>query len=295
MARDDYQWWRDALAGVKGEAHDGHPHPGFYRRRKVKGGPWLPVAIWRDDLGLVQCVVGAEFAPEDADDTWLACALHPVTEADYRHACSTGAWPGDAPATPAAAASNNPPTEAQALPARIEEAVQKARAWLEGRSIVSQADADRCETMVHELAGLAKAADEQRDAEVRPHLEAQRAANARWKPIVDAASSQVRAIKAALAPFLKAREAEKRAAAATAVARGDEVRVDTRATTSGLSGRRVALRTVTRANVTDWEKAALFFANNPELQAVVQKLANKVAAVGGTVPGVEIMKEQVAA
>lgn len=297
MTGDPYRYWRDLLAGTPNAIplRDGQPECGFYRRRLVRGGPFVPVALWRDERGAMQCAVGAEYRPADPDETWLYCCSNPVSEADYRAACNTGLWPGDAPATAAAAVSNNPPSDAEALPQAIEEAVARAKAWLDGRAINSQADADKCETFVAELSKLAKAADEERERLVRPHLDAQRDVNARWKPIVTSAEAAVRAVKTALAPFLKAREAEKKAAAAAAVIKGEEPRSDTRAMTSGLAGRRVSLRTVTKARVTDWEKAAVFFASNSELQAVIQKLANKVASVGGDVPGAEIVKEQVAA
>ncbi len=295
MSRDDYQWWRDALAGVTGEVHDGRPQPGFYRRREVKDGPWLPVAIWRNEVGKIECVVGAEWLQADPDATWLACARHPVAEADYRTACETGTWPGDAAATPAAA-SNNPPPDAASLAQRIAEATSAAAAWLDGRKIISQADADKCEKLANDLTKLAKDGDTERDREVRPHLEAQREVNGRWKPIIDAAQAQVRAIKAALTPYLNARAAEKREAAAKAVAAGAEpVRADTKATTSGLSGRRVSMRTRRVAVINDYDAALAFFKDHPDIKALVQKLADKVASIEGKVPGVEIKTEQVAA
>lgn len=292
---DAYKWWRDALAGNMAPVRDGHPEAGFYRRRQYKGGPWVPVAIWHQEGTGWQCVVGTEYVSADPAETWLFCSSNPVSEADYRHACEHGTWPGDAPAM-AAIGDNNPPADADALPTRIDEAVREAEGWLAGRTILSQADADKCETLIEKLGKLGKAADDKRDAEVRPHLEAQREANSRWKPIIERAANQVRAIKAALAPFLKQREAEKRAAAAQLVAGGaDPVRADTRASTSGLSGRRVTLRTKRTAVITDYDQALAFFKDNPEMKALVQKLADKVAAINGQVPGVEIKIEQVAA
>ncbi len=293
---DAYKWWRDALAGQMAPIQDGNPQPGFYRRRKVKGGPWVPVAIWYDANGTACCVEGTDYTSAEPNAAWLYCASNPISEADYRHACERGTWPGDAPATTAAIGDNNPPADVDALRAKITDAVAEAEAWLQGRQIVSQADADRCEGFVVALSALAKAADEKRDAEVRPHLEAQRAANARWKPIIDRVTAQVRAIKAALGPFLKARQDEKQAAASKAVASGaDPVRADTRASTSGLSGRRVSLRVKRTAVIRDYGAALAFFSDHPEVKALVQKLADKVAAIDGKVPGVEIKTEQVAA
>lgn len=40
-----YRWWRQALVDASTPRHDGEPQPGFYKRRMVKGGPWVPVEI----------------------------------------------------------------------------------------------------------------------------------------------------------------------------------------------------------------------------------------------------------
>ena len=65
MSRDAYSYWRDALAGVFGEVHDGDPQPGFYRTRFAKSAPWLPVAIWAED-GRVLCDVnGGSVDPDE--------------------------------------------------------------------------------------------------------------------------------------------------------------------------------------------------------------------------------------
>lgn len=40
-----HRWWFDAIAGRDVEQHDGLPECGLYRRRNVKGGPWVPVQV----------------------------------------------------------------------------------------------------------------------------------------------------------------------------------------------------------------------------------------------------------
>lgn len=42
---DPLDWWRRALADPRTVRHDGEPQPGFYIRRAVKNGPFLPVEI----------------------------------------------------------------------------------------------------------------------------------------------------------------------------------------------------------------------------------------------------------
>jgi hypothetical protein len=297
---DLYAFWRAGLAGIVGAVHDGCPQPGFYRMRKTRGGPWLPVAIWFDDDGSALCFVSDE--PRKSADVWLSCARFPVTEEDYRHAVDTGEWPGALPEPtaedgPAKMGDNQPPADpAAAVIEALDESVAQAKSWLQGREIVSQADADRCEAFIARLSRAGKEAETAHRTEKQPHLEAGRAVDARWKPIIDSASGAVRMLKGALTPFLRAREAEKKAEAAQAIAAGADVaRADITARTSGTHGRKVSLRTRKRAVVRDYEAALQFFASHPEVQALVQRLADKVAAVGGTVPGVEIVIEKEAA
>lgn len=68
------------------------PQEGYYRRRLVRGGPWVPARIWwqdgeRDAAGelisdqVLYCMVGAELRDPYAEWTWLAG--QPIGEAEY--------------------------------------------------------------------------------------------------------------------------------------------------------------------------------------------------------------------
>lgn len=90
MKIDGREWWRAALAGDK-PAITEEPRAGFYRRRLVKGGPFVPVHIWieaeRDDAGdllsdeVVKCTVDGRLA--DVEATWSYCAGSPISEAEF--------------------------------------------------------------------------------------------------------------------------------------------------------------------------------------------------------------------
>jgi hypothetical protein len=43
-----YAWHRAAVAGHNPPRHDGDPKCGFYKRKLVKGGPWVPARIFVD-------------------------------------------------------------------------------------------------------------------------------------------------------------------------------------------------------------------------------------------------------
>lgn len=289
--RDDYAFWREALAGLTGAVLEVLPQPGFYRLKRGAG--WQPIAIWRDGPVIVSMIAEREIDPAQV---WPACARHPVDEIAYNHAIETGLWPGALSAAPAIGDNMPPADPAEALRSSIAEAVAQAQAWLKGRQIVSQADADRIEAYVANISAAQKDAEAQHKVEKAPHLEAGRKVDAAWRPAIEAATNAIRMLKSALTPFLNARAAEKKAQASKAIAGGAEpVRSDLRATTSGSHGRKVSLRTVRRGVIKNYPEALQFFAEHPEVRALVQKLADKVAAVGGTVPGVETVTEQVAA
>lgn len=85
-----YRWWRDTLAGLRPPWHEDDPQPGFYKRRMVKGGPWVPVAIWieqelDEETGELaapeelRCIVNGQ--PTDPVRTWTFCRA--ISAAEY--------------------------------------------------------------------------------------------------------------------------------------------------------------------------------------------------------------------
>lgn len=93
-----FKWWREALHayahGTTKPPITQDPEPGFYRRRLVKGGPWVPVAIWygpapTDAAGTVLsdapllCVVDGK--PADPQSVWLWVADNPIPQSVYKH------------------------------------------------------------------------------------------------------------------------------------------------------------------------------------------------------------------
>lgn len=94
-------WWRNALDGQQVPMIDGEPQPGFYRRKLVKGGPYVAARIWieqhvdpvtgeldRDEILL--CEVDGQ--PRDAADQWVWLCANPISEADYRLMRDRAGW-----------------------------------------------------------------------------------------------------------------------------------------------------------------------------------------------------------
>ena len=94
---DSYSWWRQALLGQFGPIHESDPQPGYYRIRKARGGPWVPVAIWCSDTGssLVCLVDGSE---KDPYEIWTWVCRYPVPYETYVAVAERGEpWPEDLP------------------------------------------------------------------------------------------------------------------------------------------------------------------------------------------------------
>lgn len=97
----EYEWWRRALAGAKQPVYETEPHPGFYKRRLVKNGPWVAVKIELirpvdDETGelIADEYLRAEQDGKEVDPVavWLYCCTHPITETDYRYLTGATRW-----------------------------------------------------------------------------------------------------------------------------------------------------------------------------------------------------------
>lgn len=95
-----FGWWMVAIAGGDPET-TADPMPGFYKRRLVKGGPWVPARIWLfqeiDDLTgeliddeRLQAEVGGRYA--DPEDLWPWVCGNPISEQEYRFLAATAEW-----------------------------------------------------------------------------------------------------------------------------------------------------------------------------------------------------------
>lgn len=85
-----YAWHRAALANPDLPRHDGHPECGWFKRRMVRGGPWVVARIWcereidPETLELagperLRCEVDGEYV--DPVQHWTH--LTPITREEY--------------------------------------------------------------------------------------------------------------------------------------------------------------------------------------------------------------------
>lgn len=328
--KDEFHFWREALAGNKPPISADHPQAGYYRKRASKDGPWLPVAIWtHKETGKQVARVAGEMV--EPADVWTWVADKPVAKDAAQQAFKTGAWPGDALPVSAGMGDNNPPSEPIEL---IPLEIASADEWLSSvGTIVTQVYSDIASNKVGNLRDLKKKAEAQHKAEKEPHLEAGRLVDKKYKPKIDDADAAVKRLLAAITVFQNAeaarlrKEAEAKAAkeraeyeaklaeqrkAAEAEAAKNKTPIEEvieamppppppaapvvqRVKSGGALGKSVSLRTVKVATISDYDKALVALKDHPEMRELVQRLADRACKAGVPLAGVEYSTTQVAA
>ncbi len=219
MAEDQWAWWRNALATkTVEEIHDGHPQSGFYRNRR-KGQMAQSVAFWIDTKsGKQRCQVNGEDVEEQrAMEIWPYAAKEPIAHEMFKTHAETGKWPdmdegalSTLPGQREVIGGNNPPSDPLEI---LSEQINAARGNIsQYASIDSDEKAAAAQSLRARLLELGGDADKKRDAEKRPHLEAGREIDRKWKPLVDLAQNAANAIRDAMRVW--EREKDRRAAAA---------------------------------------------------------------------------------
>lgn len=296
------------------------PQAGFFRRRTVKAGPFIPCAIWPAD----GVMVGAQDGKAaDPDGFWTYCCPHPVTHEAYTLRVETGRWPDEdqgvtdsfgLPPVGPKLGDNNPPEETplESLERQIAAASANLSAY---QTITSDEAAGRAQAVRSRLLDIGGQADNIREREKAPHLAAERAVDKLWMPLVRQAKEGAETLRAALKSYetaklnkakvealVQARAAEQAAKAAAAANRPapsppapapEPPPVQT--TIRGASGRAATVKTVKKAVVTDYSAFTAFVlaltGTSParqELIALADKLAQKAVAAGFEPAGVSI-------
>jgi hypothetical protein len=119
---------------------------------------------------------------------------------------------------------NRPPEDAPIDGHRlnIDSIYEEARNWLDGTPIANQRQADDVTRLLDMAKKAGKAADEQREIEKKPHLEAGRVVDTAWKPLKERADKVVKGAQGALGAWLQAERVRLAAEAAEARRVADE-------------------------------------------------------------------------
>lgn len=215
---------------------------------------------------------------------------------------------------------NLPPEDdgAESLLEQLLQQTREAEDWLRGSEVKTKEDADLAANWADRLHALEKQIEPLRMARRRPLQEALDKIQAMFAPRQDAAKKLIRSLRDAANRWVRAEEA-RLAAEARAKAEEEARRLREeqerklaeqglpleaappppapkpvaapKVMVGGASGRRMGARKAPpTARIVEIEKVLIFFKDHPDLVATAQKLANKVVAMKGTVPGVEVVQ-----
>lgn len=324
-----------SLPYLPGTNHD-TPQPGMYRVRERKGGDLVPMQVWltdqdgkvahvwADDLEVRGTIDNARVSLATLEQRWHWAK--PVTKDAFSYFKENGRWEDDAPGIGDNSGDLTPLDE-------LQDYMEQAGAWIKGREIADEKTAEQAGNMIGHLASLKSKVDKEREAKVRPHLDAQRDINKEYKPHIEAADNLIRKIKDASTAWLAAerrrKEAEARAAyeaeqkrlaeeraqreaereaylKANPIAEFSEPEPDpepelpmapepVKVAIGGARGRKVSLRTFTVHEIADVDKVFQHFRQSIEVHEVLQRLVNAAYKRGDQVPGVKTRTEERAA
>jgi len=295
-----WQWWADKLAGKPMQANPDNPQAGFYRKSSKEHygarKTFTPVAYWPGTNGKLNCREGDVNVDEARANTlWNSVNRHPVTEEAYREVAQrNGRWPDEHELVPMG--DNLPPDEEdtyESLKDKIENLGREAKRRLDdGPPITDQDEADQIANLADALADLWKRAETLRKAERKPHDEALKVIQKKWGALLLLAESYRNLKYGLLTPWLKRVGQTQKEQAEAAEAAGTPAAAEPSRPRAGTRGRAMSLKTLKRAEITDYDESLKFFAQNPEIKQLVQDLANRWVRTGQAVPGTKVIEEQ---
>lgn len=321
---DPWRWWQAALKdpasiGKTLPVHEGEPNQGYFRTR-FKGGVWEPVAIWKEDGQWLAYRSGKEVR---ADDIWTFACRSPITYEAYENAMVGNGWADDdkvvaaqvKPPEPTIGDNSGEVDEAETLKDQIAAALAGMTAY---EKITDDKTAAKALSLRNRLNELSGHADKIRVKQKEPHLEAGKAVDAKWQPLVKNAKAGADKVRDAIGAWETvklqeqrriAREAEHEQArvaleeAARAVSTDAEVMeapavvaapVETApAPIKPTYGKTASVSVkVVVDEVTDWTALYTYMAARPEVQDLLRSLAQKALDAGRTnVPGITTLEK----
>jgi hypothetical protein len=310
-----WAFWQAALKnpaaiGKTLPLHDGVAHQGYWRA-KNKDKSFDPVAIYYPEGSdeLVAYRAGREVR---AEDIWSWCCRYPVSFEAYNAAMEGKGWPDDDKVVaaqvqpPAPGDNSNEVDEAEALKDQIEAALAGMKAYDKIEDDKTAAKALSLRNRLNELSGQA---DKIRVKQKEPHLEAGKAVDAKWQPLVKKAKAGADQVRDSIGAWETQKlQAERKRQAAeqaritseqaareeegeTAVVDAPQPFVPPEAATGQIKatyGKAASVSAkVFLKEVTDYGALYAYMAGREEVQLVLRQLAQRALDAGRTgIPGI---------
>ncbi len=301
---DQFAFWHARLRGESPDHTVGRAEAGYWRLRQ-RDGLIVPVFLWREQDTDRLCMIyniGQPRYVENEDEfcerTFCYLIKNPVTTEAYKHFIVHRRWPEDLPDVTeevAARMGDNAPPET-IITETVRELLSEAKRWFESidSEIKTQEQADKAANFADRFAELEKEAEKTRVAEKEPHLKASREVDNKWAPVKTEAASAKKWAKGLPEGFLKAEKARKLQEAAAKAAQGQAVSEDDLKVRAGTRGRTVGLKSRKVLKITNpqavWDRYVRDerFRNDPDVQAVLERLVFGDLQIGQNVLGAEI-------
>lgn len=316
---DPWTWWQAALKnpakiGSKElPVHDSDPRQGYFRVRYGKDKPFEPVAIWKDEDG--KWLAYRSGREVNAEAIWTSCCRNPVTHAAYLAAVDGKGWPDDdkvvalqvVPAEPSIGDNSGEVDQSETLKDQIDAALAGMTAYAKVSDDETAAKALSLRNRLNELSGQA---EKIRVKQKEPHLEAGKAVDAKWQPLVKSAKAGADKVRDAIGSWeteklRRQREADRKAEDARRAAeeaarehQGDTAVIDAPANVAPAEtapapikasygkAASVSVKNVVK-DVTDWKALAIYMCEHPVMQDTLRTLAQRALDAGRTnIPGI---------
>jgi hypothetical protein len=235
-----------------------HPNPqcGYWKCRWSVAGVriWKPVAIWLDKSGAMIGSIG-DSRQLDLDRLWQRCGANPVSYETYKYAYEHGHFPGEID-TIAPRLDNYANDPGAKLRDEIIQLIGKVDLYL--NKLPDPLTDDAAHSLANYL-DMIRAAEAMAGKVLNTEIAEQKAEIARrrvlWSAPIDAAADLAKRLRDVLTPFLSTKKAS-----------GQEAKL------GGQAGKRIGLRKVWVAHVTDWDMVMTEFHTDSDVRALIQKL-----------------------
>jgi hypothetical protein len=318
-----WAWYQAALknpsaVGKTLPVHENDPQQGYYRvKNRDKG--FDPVAIYYPEGSdeLVAYRNGREVRP---DEIWTWACRSPVSYDAYTAAVDGKGWPDEdkvvaaqvKPPEPTIGDNSAVVDEADTLKDQIEAALAGMKAYEKVEDDATAAKALSLRNRLNELSGQA---DKIRVKLKEPHLEAGKAVDAKFQPLVKSAKAGADKVRDAIGAWetvklqaerKRQRDIEQARIAAEQAAReqqGDTAVIDQPEPSAPVAAAPAAIKPsygkaasvqakIVLDEVTDWTALAVYMSGHAEMQDLLRKLAQRAIDAGRTdVPGITTVEK----
>lgn len=286
--------------------HPGEYQVGYFRTRR-KGGNWEPVGIYPDEDGVVHGFRNGNEV-SDIPELFSWCCRNPVTHTAYVDALAGKGWPDD-DATVAAQVKPPEPTvgdnsgdvdEAETLKDQINAALAGMKAYEKVEDDATAAKALSLRNRLNELSGQA---DKIRVKLKEPHLEAGKAVDAKFQPLVKSAKAGADKVRDAIGAWETVKLQAERKRQAAREQQGETAVVDAPAPAAPVEAAPTPIKAtygkaasvsvkIVVDEVTDWTALYAYMSNREEVQTLLRQLAQRALDAGRTnIPGITIVEK----